>query len=162
MKFKVELPIHKPRMEVWKAFDDPENMKTWQPSLVKAEHLSGISGQPGSVSKLTYKQNEREFSLIERVTAREEPDRLDGNYENEFADNTISNRFIEQGAAQTLWIVETEYRFKTLLMKILGPALRKNFVKRTQKDMERFKEMVENNDFVGSSHPTSQNLSTHR
>jgi len=143
VKFKLELFIHKPRMEVWKAFDDPGNMKTWQPSLVKAEHLSGTAGQPGSVSKLTYKQNEREFSLIERVTAREEPSRLDGVYENEFADNTISNRFIEQGPEQTLWVVETEYRFKTLLMKILGPAMKKNFVRRTQKDMERFKEMVE-------------------
>jgi hypothetical protein len=50
------------------------------------------------VSKLTYKQNEREFSLIEKVTARDEPHRLDGIYENEFADNTISNRFIEQDA----------------------------------------------------------------
>jgi hypothetical protein len=30
-----------------------------------------------------------------------------------------------------------------MLMKILGPAMKKNFVKRTQKDMERFKELVE-------------------
>jgi hypothetical protein len=49
---------------VWKAFDDPENMKIWQPSLVRTERLGGTTGQPGSVSKLTYKQNEREFSLI--------------------------------------------------------------------------------------------------
>ena len=143
MKFKLELPICRSRIEVWKAFDNPENMKTWQPSLVKAERLSGTAGQPGSVSKLTYKQNEREFSLLEKVTTREEPDRLDGIYENEFANNTISNVFIDQGDDQTLWIVETEYKFKTLVMKILGPAMKKNFVKRTQKDMERFKEMVE-------------------
>jgi hypothetical protein len=144
VKFKLELPIHKSRMDVWKAFDNPENMKIWQPALVRIEHLSGTAGQPGSVSKLIYKQKEREFSLIEKVTGRDEPNRLDGAYENEFADNTISNQFIAQDNDQTLWVVETEYEFKTLVMKILGPAMKKNFVKRTQMDMERFKEMVEN------------------
>ena len=102
MKFKLELSIHKPRAEVWKAFDNPENMKIWQPSLIQSERISGTAGQPDAVSKLTYKQNEREFSLIEKVTGRDEPNRLDGSYENEFADNRISNVFIEQGTDQTL------------------------------------------------------------
>jgi len=39
--------------------------------------------------------------------------------------------------------METEFRFKTLLMKIMGPLMKKSFVTRTQKDMERFKEMAE-------------------
>ena len=81
---------------------------------------------------------------MEKVTYRAEPHRLDGVYENNFADNTVRNTFIEQGKQQTLWIVETEFRFKTLLMRILGPIMKKNFVRRTQRDMERFKEMVEN------------------
>lgn len=143
MKFKLELSIDKSRAEVWKAFDNPENMKVWQPSLVNFETIEGTQGQPGAVSRLTFRENEREFSLIERVTARDEPNRLDGIYENEFANNTISNRFIEQGSDRTLWIVETEFRFKTLPMKIMGPLMKKSFVSRTQKDMQRFKEMLE-------------------
>lgn len=142
MKFKLELPIDKPRPEVWQAFDNPENMKKWQPSLTSIERLSGTQGQPGSVSKLTYKENEREFALIEKVIHREELQRLDGVYENNFADNTIKNTFIEQGD-QTLWVVDTEFKFKTLIMRILGPLAKKNFVARTKKDMERFKEIVE-------------------
>jgi hypothetical protein len=39
--------------------------------------------------------------------------------------------------------METEFKFKTLLMKIMGPLMKKSFVTRTQKDMERFKEMAE-------------------
>jgi uncharacterized protein YndB with AHSA1/START domain len=87
MKFSLELPINRPRAEVWKAFDNPENMKIWQPSLISFETIRGTQGQPGAVSKLTYKESEREFSLMERVTYREEPHRLDGVYENNFADN---------------------------------------------------------------------------
>ena len=143
MKFTLELPISKSRAEVWKAFDNPENMKKWQPSLVSFEMVNGTQGQPGAVSKLTYKENEREFSLLERVTYREEPHRLDSVYDNNFAENTIRNTFIEQGDQQTLWVVDTKFKFKTLLMRILGPVMKKNFVLRTQRDMQRFKEMVE-------------------
>jgi hypothetical protein len=143
MKFKLELPIKKPRAEVWQAFDNPENMKVWQPSLIDFETFEGTQGQPGAVSKLTFRENEREFSLIEKVTGREEPSQLDGIYENEFADNMISNRFVEQGSDQTLWIVETEFKFKTLIMKIMGPLMKKKLVARTENDMQRFKEMVE-------------------
>ena len=142
MKFKLELPIDKPLAEVWKAFDNPENMKIWQPSLMSIDQVSGTQGQPGAVSKLTYKENEREFSLIEKVTYREEPHRLDGVYENNFADNVVGNTFVEQGGT-TMWVVDTEFKFKTLIMKILGPMMKKNFVARTQAEMERFKKMVE-------------------
>ena len=144
MKFTLELPIKGSRAEVWKAFDNPENMKKWQPSLISFETISGTQGQPGAVSKLTYKEREREFSLMERVTYREEPHRLDGVYENNFADNTVRNTFIEQDKDNTLWRVETEFRFKTLFMRILGPIMKKNFVLRTQRDMKRFKDLLEN------------------
>ena len=143
MKFKLELPINKPRTEVWKAFDNFENMKKWQPSLVSFEPLSGTPGQPGAVSKLTYNESGREFALIEKITRRDEPNRIDGVYENNFADNIVRNTFVEQDKDQTLWIVETEFSFKTLFMKIMGTLMKKNFVTRTKRDMERFKELAE-------------------
>ena len=144
MKFKLELPIHKSRAEVWRLFDDFTNMHKWQPSLLNVERLSGTAGQPGATSKLTYKSGEREFSLVETVTFRAEPERLDGIYENEFAENVVKNTFLEQGKDVTLWKVEAVFKFKTLLMKVLGPLTKKNFVIRTQRDMERFKALAEN------------------
>lgn len=143
MKFTLKLLINKPRLEVWKAFDNPENMDKWQPTLIAVEPLRGTPGQPGAVSKLTYKGNEQEFSLIEKVTYRDEPNRLEGVYENNFTDNTVKNTFIEKSQEQTLWVVETKFKFKTLIMQVMGPLMKKKFVARTQKDMERFKAMVE-------------------
>jgi len=143
MKFKLEIVINRPGADVWKAFDNVENMKKWQPTLVKFEPVSGTPGQPGAVSKLIYKEGEREFSLIEKITYRDESHSFDGIYENDFADNVIKNKFIEQGKDKTLWVMETEFKFKTLLMKIIGPLMKKNFVTRTQRDMQRFKEMAE-------------------
>ena len=143
MKFKLELSIHRPLSQIWQAFDNPENISKWQPSLKSFERISGTQGQPGAVSKLTYKENDREFSLLEKVTYREEPYRLEGVYENNFADNIVKNTFVEQDNVAILWLFETEYKFKTPIMKIMGPLLKKNLVARAQRDMERFKEMLE-------------------
>jgi hypothetical protein len=145
MKFSLELPIKKSRAEVWKIFDHVENMKKWQPSLVRFEHISGRPGQPGAVSKLTYAEgkNQKEFSLIEKITYREEPSRFDGLYENDFADNVVRNTFVATSENETLWRMEAEFHFKTLIMKLIGPLMKKNFVRRTERDMERFKKLVE-------------------
>jgi hypothetical protein len=143
MKFTLELPIQKSRVEVWKAFDNVENMKKWQPTLIKFETISGTQGQPGAVSRLTYAEGKREFFLTEKIIFRAEPAQFDGVYENDFADNTIKNFFIATSDNETLWKIETEFMFKTFLMKIMGPLMKNNFVKRTEKDMERFKELVE-------------------
>lgn len=143
MKFFLELPINRPRAEVWKIFDDPQNIVNWQPTLTQVENVSGTQGQPGAVSKLSYSENGREFFLTEKIIHRAEPDQLDSLYENNFADNTIKNTFIAVDENETLWKVEVTYAFKTILMKIMGPVMKKNLVARTQRDMERFKEFVE-------------------
>jgi hypothetical protein len=143
MKFTLELPIARSQVEVWTAFDDPQNMKLWQPTLIKFETISGTQGQPGAVSKLTYAEGKGEFFLTEKVTFRAEPGRLDGVYENDFADNNVKNTFAARGENETLWKMEVEFKFKTLLMKIVGPFAKKNFVRRTERDMQRFKEFVE-------------------
>ena len=143
MKYSLETIINKPRAEVWKVFDDPNNMDKWQPSLTKIERLEGTAGQPGSVAKLTFKNGDREFSLIEKVTYRAEPERLDGIYVNEYADNPVKNTFLENGNDKTLWKVDVEFKFKTMLMRLLGPFVKKRFVANTQRDMDRFKALVE-------------------
>jgi len=143
MKFKLETIINKPRVDVWKAFDNIENLQKWQPTLISHEIISGTPGQPGVLTKLTYDEGGREFSLVEKIIHRAEPKELDSVFESIYADNVVQNKFIEQGKDQTLWVVETEYTFKTLLMKVMGNVLKKNYVKRTQREMERFKELAE-------------------
>jgi uncharacterized protein YndB with AHSA1/START domain len=143
MKYTLELPINRPRTEVWAAFDNPHNIKQWQRSLTSYQSLSGKPGRPGAISKLTFEEHGRQFELTEKVIYREEPNRFDSTFKNDFAENTVKNTFIEENKEQTLWRVETEYKFKTLVMRVLGPLMKKNYAARTQKDMGRFKEMVE-------------------
>lgn len=143
MKFKTELLINKPRLEVWKFFSNRENIKLWQPTLTRIEPIGGIQGQPGAESNWIYEENGREFSLTEKVLHCEEPSRYESLFENAFASNTVNHLFVEQSSNGTLWITETEYGFKTVLMKLLGPFFKKNYAIRSQREMERFKEVIE-------------------
>ena len=146
MKYFLEVIINKSRTEVWKIFDDPNNMDKWQPTLTKIEHLEGLAGQPGSVAKFTFKNGDREFSLIGKITFRSEPERLDGVFVNEFADNPVKNTFIENGPNETLWKVDVEFKFKTIAMRLIGPFVKKRFATNTQRDMDRFKTLVESSE----------------
>jgi uncharacterized protein YndB with AHSA1/START domain len=144
VKFKIEILINKPPSEVWNFFVDPEKARIWQPSLIGVEPVGASRGKPGAVSKWTYKENEREFSLVEEVLHIAEPSRFESRFENKFASNTVNNIFVPQSESGTQWIAETTYNFKTILMKILGPILKRNYVARSQQEMERFKETIEN------------------
>jgi hypothetical protein len=143
MKYNIELLIDKPRSEIWQAFNDPEKLKIWQPSLSAIEVINGTQGKSGAESMLTFEENGRVYSLVERITFCQEPESVHQLYDNQFAINTVKNSFIVQGQNQTLWATETDYNFKTVLMKIMGPFYKKNFATRTERGMQLFKEMVE-------------------
>ena len=143
MKYKLDLDLQKPLNDVWKAFNDVENLKKWQPSLVKVETISGVAGQVGAVSELTFSEGKREFTLTEKIIQREDPTRIEMLYENKFADNTVTHTFVEQEDGTTLWINETEYSFKTIVMKLMGPIMKGNFILRSRMEMNQFKELVE-------------------
>ena len=143
MKFQVEMTIEKTPREVWDTFDSTANTLKWQPGLKSFEHVSGERGQPGAVSKLTYEENGRKIVLMETITHRKEPEIFDGTFEGAGVVNHIKNKFIATEYGKTKWVMETEFLFKSLPMRLLGPLMKGSFVKRTEQDMKRFKELAE-------------------
>ena len=142
MKFTNERVIQASREAVWQAFDNPDNMKKWQPTLQQFEHQSGQPGQPGSVSKLVYDENGRTVTLIETITERNMPDSFSGTYDNSTVFNAITNRFEVLDDNRTRWIMETEYRFKGLF-RLMAPFVKGSIQKRSDEDMDRFVALVE-------------------
>jgi uncharacterized protein YndB with AHSA1/START domain len=54
-RFTSELQTARPVEMVWKAFDHPDNLHRWQPTLVSFTPVSGTPGRPSAVSRLTYR-----------------------------------------------------------------------------------------------------------
>jgi uncharacterized membrane protein len=143
MKISHEIIINKSREDVWKIFDNIENMKKWQPTLKKFEHQGCQQGQVGAVSKLTYEERGRQIVMTETITGRKEPDEFSGEYTTPQAVNMITNKFVILDDARTKWVMDCEFKFKGLIWKLISPLLRGAISNRIAKDMNKFKQLAE-------------------
>lgn len=147
MKIIETIVIDRPIEVVWTAFDDPENLKRWQPTLESFEHVSGEPGRPGAKSRLVYVEGKRTLEMTETVLERSQY-RLSGSYEVggsvSHTVNRVDNVF-ESLNGSTRWQMISEFEFSGM-ERFVMPLMKPMFVKRTRQDMQRFKEMVEGQD----------------
>ena len=149
VKYDLAIDIDLPRPQLVALFDDPENLKEWQPGLVSHEPLDGEPGEEGSTARLRYTMGMREIEMVETVTERDLPDVFAGTYEAKGVHNRVTNRFEELDGGRTRWHLETDFTFTTLPMKIMGSLMPAAFKKQSRQFMEQFKEFAEGRDDVG-------------
>lgn len=143
MKYSTEIEINLPVAKVIELFDDPENLKHWQPGLKSFEHISGVPGQVGAKSKLLFQMGKREMEMIETITARNLPQEFSGTYEVDGVFNIVKNYFVPIDENRTKYISEQEFQFKGF-MKIMGWLMPGMFKKQSQTFLENFKNFAEN------------------
>ena len=148
MKMKYEADIQASRDFVWAAFDNPDNLSRWQPTLESFTHQSGEPGHPGAVSELVYDENGKKITMTATVTERREPHFLAGTYDNAWATTLIVNHFEEIDDNKTRFISYTNMNFKGI-MKIMSLLVAKSIRARAEADLNRFKLLVET-DAAGS------------
>ena len=142
MKLNCEQVIKADRRTVWAAFDNPHNMRKWQPTLESFMHKSGVPGQPGSVSELVYDEKGRKVIMTETVTERREPDFLAGTYESPWGKTLIVNHFEAVDEHTTRWSAWCNFTFRGL-MRFMAPFIAGSIRRRTEADMRRFRQLVE-------------------
>lgn len=142
MKFRIEKTIDARLHDVWDAFDNPDNLSRWQPTLESWTHKYGTPGQPDSIAELSYNENGRKVTMTETVTERHQPDFLAGTYESARRKALIVNHFESIDDSTTKWIMYSNMVFKGF-MKIMSVFVGGQIRKRNQNDMDRFKKFSE-------------------
>ena len=142
MKLTVETVLEKPIDEVWRAFDDSENLKLWMPTLKEYQHLSGAPGQPGATSRLTFFENGRSIVMDETIVGRREPFDLTLRLDTEHGATDVVHRLESVPGGQTKWTLDAEFAFKGF-SRFLAPLFRGVIRKRLHEDCNRFKEKLE-------------------
>lgn len=142
LKYNTEVVITLPRERVIALFDDPANMKHWQPGFISFEPISGTPGQPGAKSRLKYKMGNREIEMIETITKRALPDEFNGIYEAKGVYNEQVNRFIALDDNRTKWVSESLFEFSGF-MKLIGWLMPASFKKQSQKYLDLFRDFAE-------------------
>ncbi len=142
MKYTNEIQINLAIKEVIDLFDNPENLKFWQPGLISFEHLSGTPGQKGARTRLKYKMGKREIEMIETITIRDLPKEFTCTYETKGVFNIVRNYFIQVESEHTLYRVENEFHFSGIY-KLYGFLMPGAFRRETRKSLERFRDFAE-------------------
>lgn len=142
MKYTQQIEINLPREKVIDLFDNPDNMKHWQPGLVSFELIEGEAGQTGAKMLLKYKMGKREIEMIETITVRNLPDEFSGTYEAKGVWNEVKNTFEATSDNNTIWKTENEFKFKGF-MKLMAAIMPGAFKKQSFKYLQYFKEFAE-------------------
>ena len=153
MKYTASIEIAVPRERVAQLLAEPEHMSKWLRGLVLHEPLSGAHGQVGTKSRVVLQMGQQKFECTETITRREPLD-LHGipkesivHFDREIVGNGMwsaaRERLMEASSETTLWVSENEYRFSSLLMRLVGLLMPGAFRKQSLQHMQDFKAFAE-------------------
>ena len=148
MKYIIEINVKLTKEELFEKLLDPENLKHWQKDFVAHKHISGIPGETGAKSVITYKMGRRNVDFATTVVQNDLPDEYHVLYESKQIYNYHENYFVQINKDSTWWTVKTQLKFKGLLMGFVGFFIPGLFKKRIEDDMYRFKEYAEREFFM--------------
>ncbi len=149
--YTVEIEIELPRDQVIELFNSSDNLFKWQTGLQSFEHVSGEPGQDGAKSKLIYINGKHRIELIETVTENRLPDEFNGTYEWNGGMNYLHNQFIELAPDRTKWVSTCEYKFDSLMMKLMGLLAPGKFREQNMMFLRNFKAFCEDGKDVRES-----------
>ncbi|MEE4025261.1 SRPBCC family protein [Gordonia sp. PKS22-38] len=153
MKYTVSIQIDLPLETVVQSLADPSNRPKWLRGLVLHEPLNGVDWQVGTESRVVMKAGKQEFEGIETITRREPADLSEipkgtvVHFDREIVGNgmwsAVRDRLAEAEPGTTLWESESEYRFDSVLMRLVARLMPGTFRKQSQQPMDDFKAFVE-------------------
>ena len=142
MKYSNDIVIDVSVDEIIAIFENPENLKHWQPDIKSFTHLKGDLGQPGAVTKLRVDMIIREIEMTETVISRNIPDAIVLKYEADGVVNTVTNSFIILTPTKTKWVMNNHFIFAGF-MKFASAPLKPIFRKKTYDTMKQLKKFAE-------------------
>jgi hypothetical protein len=142
MHLKYSLILNAPRERAWRAFENTDNLRRWQSTLVSYEQLTGTPGEPGATARLTYDEAGRRIELKKTVNTRREPEESQATYDSVHGSKSLQNRFIAIDDERTRWDLEAVLTLKGAA-RLMASLLRGTLEQRLRTDADRFKALLE-------------------
>ncbi len=140
MKYEIKLHINEVINQVTSLFIDTDQMKHWEPNLLRVDLIKGTLFNTGSEGYLVYKNKDQEMKMKVYVEANQLPHQISIIYEMPGAWNRCVNTFSEENGG-TLWKMDVEFRFEKTNDIPLNL-----FIEQTKHGMNQFKQFIEVND----------------
>ena len=91
---------------------------------------------------MEFQMGKRKIKMIETIVSNNLPDEMEGYYEMNGMKNDIKVSFVEIEPNKTMYISESTYTLSGV-MWLIGPLMKKTFMKTSQDYLERFKLFAE-------------------
>ncbi|MFC3964066.1 SRPBCC family protein [Nocardia jiangsuensis] len=153
MKYTNLIEIALPREQVAQLLSDPAHIPKWLRGVVRHEPVKGVHGELGTESRVVMRTGNREVECTETITRREPAELRDipaaavVRFDREIVGagmwSAVRDRLTEAGPETTHWESESEYRFDSRLIRLLGRLLPGTFRKQSQQHMRDFKAFAE-------------------
>ena len=140
--FEISVTINKPIDIVAQALNNADNFPYWQTDLERFEVVKGGPNQVGSVGRLHYSQKGRTYVMEDRLIYCE-PGRK---YVSEVEGDAIFARVettLQPLDGKTKMVLNWSGKGKVLFLKLFLPFLRGKIVRQAKKELETFKQLVE-------------------
>ena len=144
MLTRTTIIIRKPIKEVWTFFKNPDNLKLWLSGFQKYEQVSGEPGTVGSKARHYFIEKGKELVLDEEIIEIIPEKKFVGTLGSPMMVNNVINYFNDLGNGQTEYSISSDTQFKGFFWRQIGPLMKGEFKKRQEKDMQTFKQVVEN------------------
>ncbi|UCD05490.1 MAG: SRPBCC family protein [candidate division WOR-3 bacterium] len=140
--FEISITINKPIDIVAAALNNADNFPYWQTGLERFEVVKGGPNQVGSIGRLHYSQKGRSYVMEDRLMYCEPGKK----YISEVEGDAIFARVettLHPLNGRTGMVLNWSGKGKTLFLRLFLPFLRARMVKQAKKELEMFKQLVE-------------------
>jgi len=142
VSFTVNTIINQPKDIVVKALMIPENHTYWTTNLEKFEVIEGKPGEAGSIGHLHYVEKGKSYLMEDKLIHCDPGTK----YVSEVKGEAIKARvetLLESTGNRTKMSITWIGKGKVLVLRLLLPLLRNKIKSLAQKDLDKFKNLVE-------------------
>lgn len=130
--------------KAWSYITDPERLKFWLTGFKSYEYISGVKGETGCISKLTFLENGREVVVTEEIMNIVQNKEMRIKMEND--DFAVYTGFSLKELNGKTEITQTEeVKPKKFMMKLMMLLFSSQMKKKMNNELQNFKKYVENN-----------------
>ncbi len=144
MKFENRIVINAPASAVWNVFTDETVLSKWLSGYKSSGVISGQPLEVGSKHEMVFEENGKEMKFIETVTQVEINSAYGFSLSHEKMCSKNLTKLSEVDGKTTL-IQYVDVEAKSFFYKMMMPLIKSSICKKSAKDLQRLKELVESN-----------------
>ena len=142
--YTLQVSVDKPIEEVFKTFNNSENIKNWIPEVQSIEVVNNNPGKTGSIYKIVVLNKGQEIIMTQKVMAYVPNEKVTLFFDAEGMLKKDDYIFTEKDGVTTI-TVSTSCQSETYLMACVFPYFKSTFVAQDQSYLDNFKSFVEEN-----------------